>query len=995
MRPCLDIARLTLLLSAGSLLLTAGLQAAETFEGNRVPEGWSVIGAGALTPSHDRHKAGGQSLLWDWSAGDRLVFSDAEAFDGAAGFSAWICNEAPSEAILQFSFGTPERLADGDAPYAFSYPLHFAGWRYCTVSLREDISVQGFQGAPEVTAMVVQAPTKGSGRLWLDLVQFPALILWSRGADRQLPFLNQVRLERFPWIRGHLEFDDLALDAMPDRPATEVERADLRRMQARYRDWLLGEGVDLTDPLAASRHEAFLDRARQASEALGDMLARPLVQQADFRLVMGHLGALAVAYHTDAPANPFHRDPATLEAILSAFGHTQEQGWAAGSLFGDTRVFELITGGNEPAVFLMREELRAEGMLASVLAGMRWYSGIGRVLDETDHEGISADTIRGRYLMCLAWVLSLDDLDLQAMWMRRLSAWLSRGLLPAPGWGGTIKPDFTGFHHHMIVGNSYVIDALHAGAACNYLLHDTAFAMSQAATHSLRNALLAARWYANKYDVPTTLALRWPFMTDQFAGLLPAFAYLALAEDDPQGPVQRAFLRLWDPEVAWLPDRALPQGPGYSYVGTMGAVRAVQEAALAGGEPEPAPEGFRSFPYGGLAVHRRGEWMVATKGWSRYVTNYEQARNRNIYGRYTSHGTTLIYAAGDPVSREASGYSEPGWDWNRWPGATAIYLPWHELYGKSRYGDPCPYGRRRNDETFVGAVEHPGGHGMFAMRLSDPHNAPGFRARKSYLYVDDTVICLGSGIVNDDPDHPVETTLFQLALPEENTPTLISAAGPTAAFPLDWRPEGDGAVWLMDHVGNGYWVPDAADLRLARRNQHTPWNGSLEPNTRGDFEVAWLDHGPAPQDAGYEYVIRVQTTPEEMQAHAQEPGHRVMHRDDRAHIVHHLDTAITGYALFEAGEAPGGGLVQAVDTPCLIMTEPHGEGYVLSVCDPDFGWTDDDQRSPAGVVEVTLEGAWEPVETEAVRVVRKEQGQTVLAFTCGDGRSTVTALVRD
>ncbi|MGD9495812.1 MAG: chondroitinase family polysaccharide lyase [Armatimonadota bacterium] len=942
------------------------------------------------TAGHDRgaRQGGGRSLAWEWSAGDRLVFADAAAFETAAGFSAWIYNAVPARGSLRFRFGLEDKLDGGEVPFAFEYPLSFSGWRHCLVSFREDVAVPGFAGEPTVTAMSIEAPADGSGRICLDLVDFPAVVLWSRGADRQLPWLNPLR--DFGW---YLRFDDLALAATPERAATETERSDLRAIEERYRGWLLGEGLDWADPLAASRLEAFLALAGQSWAALEGLSAQPLVDLNGVRAALRHLGVMSVAYHLDAPGNRLHRAPEVRDAILAGLRHVIEQGFAAGSLFDDTRVFTLSTGGLEPTLLLMKDELRAAGMLDEVRAMVRWYSGIGRTVEETHHEGMDADTIRGRYLLMLAWVLSLDQTDEQAMWLRHLSGWMSRGLLPAPKLGGTIKPDFTGFHHAMIVGNSYVIDALHAGAAAQHLLHGTQFALSEPAAKSLRNALLAARFYANTYDVPTMLALRWPFATDQFAGLIPAYAYLALADDSPDGQMQRVFARLWRPSVAGLAARALPVGVGYSHVATLGAVKAVGDAAALDTPPEPAPEGFRFFPYGALAVHRRGEWMVATKGWSRYIANYEQASNRNIYGRYTSHGTTEIYCAGDPVSREASGYLEPGWDWNRWPGATAIYLPWNLLYGKSQYRDPCPYGRLRNEETFVGAVSHLGRHGMFAMQLSDPHHAPAFRARKSCFYVEDTIVCLGTGITNDDPEHPVETTLFQLGLPAIDTPTWINSTEPTTQFPLQWSADGAGPAWLVDHVGNGYYLPDASSLRVARHEQDTPWNGTLGSSTKGNFEVAWLDHGPAPADASYEYAIRVQTSPAAMAAYALAPGYEVLRADERAHIVRDRATGITGYALFEAGEVAGDALVAAVEAPCLLMAQRSEAACILSVCDPDLGWTDELDRSPERIVRVTLRGQWRLDANAQVRIVGAAGGRTVVEVACGDGRTVEARLV--
>ena len=977
----------TLALIAALVASQTAVLSAEGFEAGQIPPGWSVEGAGSLTPSPEHFKDGGQALLWRWSAGDVLRFSDTDVLAGAGGFTAWVYNETPTDGTLKFRFGRADEVETGDVPLAFEYPLDFSGWRYLIVNFRDDIAVQGYEGEVKVEVMRVAAPETGSGAVYLDLVDFPAGALWSRGADRQLPFLNPLR--DYDWF---LRFDDAALAATPDRPATESEREALREIEARYRAWLTGDGIDWTDPLIADRYAALLERAGEAAETLRALNQQPIATQAEFRPFFEPLGLLSVAYHVDAPNNPFHGDPATRDLIIAAFNHLHEQGWAAGSLFGDARVFRLMTGGYDAAIFLMQDELREAGIYEREMAAVRWYSCVGRVFVETDNVGMNADVIRGRFMLSLAWVLSLDDVDARAMWMRHLSPWMSRSLKLAPKWADTIKPDYTGFHHSMIVGHSYVANAIHAGVAAYYLLRDTEFGLTDEAAANLRGVLLAARFYSDKYDLPTMLALRWPFMTESLFLLMPAYAYMAVTNDTPDQRMARAFKRLWDPTVPDLVEKSLRQGEvGYSYLGTIGAARAVAEAAAGNVAAEPAPTGFRSFPYGALAVHRRGDWMIATKGWSKYIFNYEQQQykpggsGRNIFGRYTSHGTTEIYSAGDPISREGSRIVEAGWDWNRWPGSTAIYRTWDDLYEK------VPYGRQVNDETFVGAVEHRGGQGLFSMVLSDPHHDPGFRALKTYMYVDDRVICLGSGITNDDAEHRVETTVFQLGLAEEGEPIYVNSAEPTTAFPFEWQAQGDGPAWLIDQIGNGYYVRDARELRVVRHTQAAPGMGSPEGSREGDFAVAWFDHGAAPEAAEYEYMIVVAATPAEMAALAADPGYEVLSRSEAAHVIRDGQTGITGYALRIAGPVACEGVVRSVDTPSLVMTQMDGDDLVISVCDPDLGWTEETEGSPVKVVRVTLAGAWSVAGVEGVTATR-EGGDTVVAFTCGDGRTREATL---
>ena len=151
--------------------------------------------------------------------------------------------------------------------------------------------------------------------------------------------------------------------------------------------------------------------------------------------------------------------------------------------------------------------------------------------------------------------------------------------------------------------------------------------------------------------------------------------------------------------------------------------------AAAGHAPEAVPSGHWTMPYGALSIHRRADWMVSMKGWSKYVWDFESSRGgHNQLGRYLSYGSMLIYASGDPVSREASGIVQEGWNWSVWPGTTVIRLSHAELNKKQR-------DRNFTDETFVGGVSIEGQDGIFALKLHDTEYNKSFRARLRRCFV--------------------------------------------------------------------------------------------------------------------------------------------------------------------------------------------------------------------------------------------------------------------
>src|SRR5699024_4758447 len=114
-------------------------------------------------------------------------------------------------------------------------------------------------------------------------------------------------------------------------------------------------------------------------------------------------------------------------------------------------------------------------------------------------------------------------------------------------------------------------------------------------------------------------------------------------------------------------------------------------------------------------------------------------------------------------------------------------------------------------------------------------------ARISALLVDDRVIALGSRIRNDDPVKPTRTPLFQVP------PEVMSN-------PRDAQ---SGDECATDPTSTAYVTLDGPTITHRPASPTAPdWSG----NGEGNRVMAWgyLDHGTAPNDSEYAYVILVQ-----------------------------------------------------------------------------------------------------------------------------------------
>jgi chondroitin-sulfate-ABC endolyase/exolyase len=284
------------------------------------------------------------------------------------------------------------------------------------------------------------------------------------------------------------------------------------------------------------------------------------------------------------------------------------------------------------------------------------------------------------------------------------------------------------------------------------------------------------------------------------------------------------------------------------------------------------------------------------------------------------------------------------------------------------------------------------------------------RGRKSWFFSDQRVLCLGSGISCDDARFPTQTTLCQKSLrnaemPEIRPTTVDGTDLVSKTFPDERMLDSAQPHWFLDIQQTGYYVPAGQTLGIARRHQTSRDVNDWE-DTEGDFLTAWLDHGPSPAKASYEYLLAVRATSESMRRIVAQPPYRVLQRDDTAHIVWDTDARRWGCVFFEpiadishavAKEALP---VKAIDRPCLVMTQSPQNGRLdLSVADPDLNLQENGANAPRAL-QITLRGKWRleeakgttcvwllPDTSNKVRIVSSGNEETMLEIICEHGAS--------
>jgi len=956
----------------------------ESFE-RGVPAHFTAARAGRLSVSPWHSKHGKSALRWEWTNTEAAMVikhgvgdvSRKGGFLCRASFVVWVYVEKPISGAVAFEFREGETVTG-----SFSFPLAFTGWRQARVFYDEFPT-----GKPtaKVDNIRVSAPLKvAKGTVFLDFITYNALTYFSSSI---IPEKVAQRPRPIP---------DERLFPKPKR-VTEAELAGIRKLGGAVSNERRGpseaqvkELCDKVNALGIVRDKhgvrgPVLDARSYYVSAQGEFGGkdiqrwpdehgpnRPAIQSPRPMISLADQVARA---HQVCKDSQLRRRLA--EAFLLIADHLQDQGESL----------------DANSILLMRNVLAQSGGFAhhldSVLDAQRahefFVQGDAPLRSNMDFYTYFVRRLRG---ICLMQPETAE----QVRWLNAWKAMVELSILQPTG---AFMVDGSAYHHggHY---HSYAQAAFNNFPRVIQEVRDTPWRLSAEAHERLRRAMLAQRLYANRFDLPISLKGRSPFVPDY--GLILPYGVAALERmalmgtPDGKEPVDRemaaAYLRLAPEAADKEPYRRL------------------------GIKPEPEPNGTFVMPYAALLSHRRDDWLVCIKGQSKYVWGSERQAQRNCYGLFQGLGNLEILAGGTPVSAKASGCDGLGWDWGRFEGTTVPHLPLKQLdKGWTSISTTV-----RSPEAFVGGISHQGRQGVFAMVLNQafmPENKT-VKGRKSWFFSDDRILCLGSDISCDDVRYPTQTTLCQKTLRSDKNgklrPTPLDGASLTA-FPGERTLDRTRSHWFLDVQQTGYYLPAGQDVTVARQHQTSRDVYDLNA-TEGDFLTAWIDHGKAPNDASYEYMLVVRSTPEAMRKLAAKPPYQILQRDEAAHIVWDIKDRRWGCVFFAPQEVTSHAVakqtlpIKAVDRPCLVMAEEVRNGQLeMSVADPDLNIEDHVSRPKP--LRITLRGTWRLLEANGtvcvwpltdtkkkVRIVSSSAAETVVEIVCQHGASYDLKLAR-
>lgn len=965
----------------------------------------------SLSISDKHHQFGKSSLQWEWKGEGSFETSNfkitskknsplqyGDYFPSSPTLIISLYNEKAQNENIKISYGK-----NGKEEVWFPINLNFTGWRTIRVPFYE------MSGNPPKkedaiaydTFKVSSGSPSVKGKLFFDDIVF-SQYQDDRHAypDVMVPFIKRNLEEGedhwMPLIRDMKRVQELKLT-----PVSDVEKNELAIIKKRIDD-TFNKSAAKSNNLQKAKDEYAKLNLVNGETVLGVPLTFRIEEvdpdQKNFTEI-GTFGKtikkIATYYLTSTDEN---KDQIA-EMFISASRYYLDQGWQEGASGGTRHHIGYSTRELTEAFFIMREPLKKAGLLNEIGNSLQWVFNLGKILGPEEEFHANIDYYNTQSFYHLMLVFMSDNIEKQAALLEAYSKYISITLAQDNALG-VFKVDGTSWHHN---GHypAYGLGAFASIPPVIFTLSGTQFRINEAGHKNFKKALMTTRLYSQLYDFGFGNAGRHPLEDNSIKSLKSGFLLMAQS-GNPEGTskidneVASAYLRLWgESDKA---NSALFQANNVS---------------------KDVLPGYHVLPYGATAIHRRNDWAAIIKGYSKYVWASEIYVDANRYGRYPANGSIQINNLGGD---EGSGFKQEGWDWNRYPGTTVIDLPFKELEPDT------PLLMFRSEQTFAGAVTL-GANGVFGMKLNESKGSdaerleknngfPGkLQANKSVFSFGEKLICIGTGISSVDTVNPVQTNLFQNFLGNTSMPVYSSESKSISEFPYKASIEktDSSKKWLIDAYQNGYYILSPNKIEIRKQTQESYINSysvrtevmNSKNNgvtvTKGDFASAWMDHGMAPKDASYQYVIYPGLQKEAVDSFGKkvknDKSYEILKADNTAHIVKDKETATTGFVIFDSGKELDNEILQSVSVPSLLMIRKESEKITISAVQPDLNFLEVDGKTISGYsmpveLTITLKGQWKLNENSTVKSIVLDGKNTVITIECQHGFSNQISLIK-
>lgn len=389
----------------------------------------------------------------------------------------------------------------------------------------------------------------------------------------------------------------------------------------------------------------------------------------------------------------------------------------------------------------------------------------------------------------------------------------------------------------------------------------------------------------------------------------------------------------------------------------------------------------KQYPNMARTVHRGTDFAFGISMSSKRVGNYESLNGENLKGWHTGDGMTYLYNS--DITQYDDGF---------WPTVNS-----HRMPGTTVIKDSEIAAQQKNGSNWVGGTEVSGLYGVTGMQYIPPGAA--MSAYKSWFMFDDEIVSLGAGIESTNSVNSVETIVDNRKL-NVNGDNKLTVDGIVKSSDVGWTEAMTGINWThlegnVPGADMGYYFPQQADIQGLRESRTANWNSindyyndsATYPEYFVDYTRnylnLWFDHGIAPSDASYSYVLLPNKTAAEVGGYAAAPDITILENSREAQAVREDNLKITGINFWQDAVKTVEGVTS--NKKASVMIRSGDNGVEVSVADPTMDNT--------GTISLELEMDLGPLAyLDSGIVVSSAGGKTVLTVNVnGAGGKTLKA----
>lgn len=353
--------------------------------------------------------------------------------------------------------------------------------------------------------------------------------------------------------------------------------------------------------------------------------------------------------------------------------------------------------------------------------------------------------------------------------------------------------------------------------------------------------------------------------------------------------------------------------------------------------PMEEPIMCRQFYNMDRVVQTRPGYGVGISMYSDRIGAFESINSENQHAYHTADG--MIYLYNDDLLHYHDGYW-PTVDYYRLPGTTV----------ESRTAIKA---NTRGTESWAGGASVSDKYGVVGMQLKSIGQS--LEAKKSYFLFDDEIVCLGSDISSSD-GIDVETIVENRKLSSNSDIFKVNGEEITGS-----QQQISGANWASvqgEYANIGYYFPGGGDIQAMKEHREGNWNNvaTATDNKKytADYATMWINHGSNPENDTYEYVILPDKTDEQTKEYAESPDIIVLANDSDMQAVLEEKNNITAVNFWTDGEKSIGGITS--DTHGALISHLENGTLTVAVSDPartNSDWMNIEIDSPANRIVTT------------------------------------------